>query len=222
LAQPRRRSGRSACAAWPVAMNDIAKRLKLTQRSRGCAGNDTSDGGMLDSASIVIVVAPTHGTAAVIDGKVRYTPASRYTGLDTFILLYGTIWARSRNLNSIDQNTGFADGGGGADHRAAGLWCAAVGFARERQTGPDNFVSAGAIRAVNPKVRSNDVWGNPGHSGRLRSTVKKLGPQKRLLCRRKASTLKQERQNSSSVCLSRVGAGCHGGARINVSARSTR
>ena len=45
-------------------------------------GNDLDPDG--DSLAIVIDTPPSHGTAVVQDGKIVYTPAAGYTGLDSF------------------------------------------------------------------------------------------------------------------------------------------
>ena len=98
----------------PVAMNDIASLDADTPIALDVLANDTSDGGMLDSASIVIVVAPTHGTAAVTDGKVRYTPASRYSGLDTFQYSVQDDLGTESNVATVSiEIQDSADGGGG-------------------------------------------------------------------------------------------------------------
>ena len=68
----------------PVATNDTANLTENQSATINVVANDTSSGGTLNAASIQIVVPPAHGTAAVSDGAVTYTPASGYSGLDTF------------------------------------------------------------------------------------------------------------------------------------------
>jgi hypothetical protein len=68
----------------PVAMNDTATVQANTSVMIAVLANDTSSGGTLDPTSIKIVVVPTHGTTSVSGGQVTYTPATGYTGLDTF------------------------------------------------------------------------------------------------------------------------------------------
>ncbi len=68
----------------PVATNDTATVQANSSVMIAVLANDTSSGGKLDPTSIKIVVAPTHGTASVSGGQVTYTPATGYTGLDTF------------------------------------------------------------------------------------------------------------------------------------------
>jgi hypothetical protein len=68
----------------PVAANDTATIPANQSATLNVLGNDTSDAGTLDSASINITVPPAHGTAVVTNGAVVYTPATGYSGLDTF------------------------------------------------------------------------------------------------------------------------------------------
>jgi hypothetical protein len=68
----------------PVAANDTATLPADQSATINVLANDTSAGGTLNPASISIVVAPTHGTAVVANGAVTYTPATGYSGLDTF------------------------------------------------------------------------------------------------------------------------------------------
>jgi hypothetical protein len=68
----------------PVAANDTGTVHANSNIVIAVLANDTSSGGTLDPTSIKIVVAPTHGAASVSGGQVTYTPATGYTGLDTF------------------------------------------------------------------------------------------------------------------------------------------
>jgi Bacterial Ig domain/FG-GAP-like repeat len=68
----------------PVAVNDTDTIQAGQAATINVLSNDTTDGGTLNSATIRIVVAPTHGTAVVSNGEVVYTPTSGYSGLDTF------------------------------------------------------------------------------------------------------------------------------------------
>jgi hypothetical protein len=78
--------------------------------------NDTSSGGTLDPASIKIVVAPTHGTAAVSAGQVTYTPAMGYTGLDTFQYSVQDNLGTTSNVATVSINVTAppSKGGGGS------------------------------------------------------------------------------------------------------------
>ncbi|HEX4151940.1 MAG TPA: Ig-like domain-containing protein, partial [Steroidobacteraceae bacterium] len=68
----------------PVAVNDTATLQANSSVMIAVLSNDTSSGGTLNTASIAIAVAPTHGTTVVSNGEVTYTPATGYSGLDTF------------------------------------------------------------------------------------------------------------------------------------------
>jgi Bacterial Ig domain/FG-GAP-like repeat len=68
----------------PVAANDTATLQANKSVTINVLANDTSVGGTLNPASITIVASPAHGTAVVTSGKVEYTPATGYSGLDTF------------------------------------------------------------------------------------------------------------------------------------------
>jgi hypothetical protein len=68
----------------PVATNDTLTGQENQNLTISILANDTSGGGTLNAASVLIVVAPTHGTAVLNNGIVTYTPANGYTGLDTF------------------------------------------------------------------------------------------------------------------------------------------
>jgi hypothetical protein len=77
--------------------------------------NDTSSGGTLDPTSIKIV-APTHGTASVSGGQVTYTPATGYTGLDTFQYTVQDNLGTTSNVATVSVNVTAppSKGGGGS------------------------------------------------------------------------------------------------------------
>ncbi len=70
----------------PVATNDVygaRKNVALTVAAPGVLGNDTDAGGF--SLSAVLVSGPAHGTVTLnADGSFTYTPATDYTGSDSF------------------------------------------------------------------------------------------------------------------------------------------
>jgi hypothetical protein len=68
----------------PVATNDTATIQANQSATLSVLANDTSAGGTLNPASINVVIPPAHGTAVVTSGAVVYTPATGYSGLDTF------------------------------------------------------------------------------------------------------------------------------------------
>jgi Bacterial Ig domain len=73
--------------------------------------------------SISIVVAPTHGTAAVANGAVTYTPATGYSGLDTFQYSVQDNLGTTSNVAtvSIDLTAPPSGGGGGGGGGALGF-----------------------------------------------------------------------------------------------------
>lgn len=68
----------------PVATNDLRTLSANQSVTLDVLANDTSNGGTLDPASILITVAPVHGTAVITNGKAVYTPAQGYKGVDAF------------------------------------------------------------------------------------------------------------------------------------------
>jgi hypothetical protein len=97
----------------PVANNDTAT-LQVNQSTTiNVLANDTSAGGTLDSASLTIVVAPTHGTAAVTNGTVQYTPTAGFSGLDTFQYSVRDNLGTPSNVATVSIDVTAASGGGG-------------------------------------------------------------------------------------------------------------
>ncbi|MEV6344439.1 Ig-like domain-containing protein [Actinoplanes sp. NPDC051851] len=68
--------------ALPVAVTDHAAVLAGGQVDVDVLANDTDANG--DELTIAAVGTPAHGTATLIDGKIRYVPADGFTGTDTF------------------------------------------------------------------------------------------------------------------------------------------
>jgi hypothetical protein len=69
----------------PVAVNDNAVTDKDTPAPINVISNDVSVLGAIDPASVQIVTPPIHGTlSSIFSGNVTYTPATGYTGPDTF------------------------------------------------------------------------------------------------------------------------------------------
>ena len=66
----------------PVAVDDTATTTENTAVTVDVVANDTDVDG--DALSVAGVTSPGHGTAVIHNGKVDYTPASSYTGADTF------------------------------------------------------------------------------------------------------------------------------------------
>ncbi len=100
----------------PVAANDTATLPANQAATISVLANDTSAGGTLSPASISIVVAPSHGTAEVANGAVTYTPATGYSGLDTFQYSVQDNLGTTSNVAtvSISLTAPPTGGGGGA------------------------------------------------------------------------------------------------------------
>jgi hypothetical protein len=100
----------------PVAANDTATLQANKSVMIAVLANDTSSGGTLDPASIKIVVAPTHGTAVVSSNDVTYTPATGYTGLDTFQYSVQDNLGTPSNVATVSMNVTAppSSGGGGS------------------------------------------------------------------------------------------------------------
>jgi Bacterial Ig domain/FG-GAP-like repeat len=108
----------------PVATNDTTTLQSNQSVTINVLSNDTSNGGTLNTASITVVVPPTHGTAAVMNGEVVYTPTSGYSGLDTFQYSVQDNLGTTSNVAtvSIDVTAPPHSGGGSLDGLAlAGL-----------------------------------------------------------------------------------------------------
>ena len=114
----------------PVAVNDTASLQANKSITINVLANDTSAGGTLNPASIKIVVSPTHGTAVVTNGEVGYTPATGYSGLDTFQYSAQDNLGTTSNVAtvSIEVTPPPSSGGGGGSVSLLDI-AALVGFA---------------------------------------------------------------------------------------------
>jgi hypothetical protein len=114
----------------PVAINDTATLQANKSITINVLANDTSAGGTLNPASIKIVVSPTHGTAVVTNAEVEYTPASGYSGLDTFQYSVQDNLGTTSNVAtvSIEVTPPPSSGGGGGSVSLLDI-AALVGFA---------------------------------------------------------------------------------------------
>jgi hypothetical protein len=98
-----------------VAANDTTTLQANQNVTINVLANDTSVGGTLNSASIKIVVPPAHGTAAVMNGEVVYTPTMGYSGLDTFQYSMQDNLGTASNVATVSiEVTALPKGGGGA------------------------------------------------------------------------------------------------------------
>ena len=66
----------------PMAADDSATTTENTAVTVDVLANDTDVDG--DTLSVSSVTAPAHGKAAIVSGKVKYTPTTFYTGPDSF------------------------------------------------------------------------------------------------------------------------------------------
>ena len=99
----------------PVAANETATLQANQNVTINVLANDTSAGGTLNPASITIVVPPAHGTAAVMNGEVVYTPTMGYSGLDTFQYSVQDNLGTTSNVATVSiEVTAPPSGGGGA------------------------------------------------------------------------------------------------------------
>ncbi|KAA3608898.1 MAG: hypothetical protein DWQ00_00145 [Candidatus Scalindua sp.] len=70
----------------PNAVDDVATTGEDTAFKIDLILNDTDADGIIDPATVAIIVGPTRGTAvARVDGAVDYTPPTGYTGQETFV-----------------------------------------------------------------------------------------------------------------------------------------
>lgn len=99
----------------PVAGNDAANLEEDQSATINVLANDTSDGGTIDTASISIASAPTHGTATVKNGEIVYVPTTGYLGTDTFQYSVKDNLGAPSNMAqvSVDVTAAPAAGGGG-------------------------------------------------------------------------------------------------------------
>ena len=68
----------------PVAANDATSVVAGSATVVNVVANDTDGDGTVDSSSVHIVSAPSHGTAAVGATGVTYTASAGYSGTDSF------------------------------------------------------------------------------------------------------------------------------------------
>jgi uncharacterized repeat protein (TIGR01451 family) len=68
----------------PVANDDSASTPANTATTIPVLGNDTDDNNSLDETSVTVTTPPNNGTTQVINGEVKYTPNTNFSGTDTF------------------------------------------------------------------------------------------------------------------------------------------
>ncbi len=68
----------------PDAVDDSATTNEDTFVDVDVLANDSDVNGNLNAASLSVATQPSNGTASVVGGQVRYTPASNFNGTDSF------------------------------------------------------------------------------------------------------------------------------------------
>ena len=68
----------------PVAIDDNATTNEDTNVTIDILANDEDSDGEIDTNSIKLIKAPTHGVAKIVNAKVVYTPSLNYSGEDSF------------------------------------------------------------------------------------------------------------------------------------------
>ncbi|MEH0153093.1 family 10 glycosylhydrolase [Limibacter armeniacum] len=68
----------------PVAQNDNASTNEGVAVNIDVLANDTDANNNIDASTLVVVSAPSNGTASVVSGQVQYSPTAGYTGSDSF------------------------------------------------------------------------------------------------------------------------------------------
>ena len=106
----------------PVASSDTASLQANQNAAINVLANDKSDGGTLDTASVIITAPPAHGTAVVSNGGVLYTATAGYSGSDTFQYSVRDNLGAPSNVAtvSIDVAAPPSTGGGGGSGSTAG------------------------------------------------------------------------------------------------------
>ena len=94
----------------PVAVDDSAATQEDTPVTVDVLGNDGDDGGPV-LAGVEVVIAPSHGTAVVVEGgAVTYTPSADWHGTDTFT------YRVADEAASVGHGNGHDRRGGGQRH----------------------------------------------------------------------------------------------------------
>ena len=86
----------------PIANDDIVSVAMDTSVSYSVVRNDTDVDNNLDPASVVIVSAPGSGTAsATVEGRIEYTPASGFLGMDSLTYTVADDFGEVSNLATV-------------------------------------------------------------------------------------------------------------------------
>lgn len=128
----------------PVANTDIATTFVNVSVTINSLSNDAAGivGGLLVPASVIVSVAPLHGTATVnpVTGAVNYTPAANFTGMDT--LTY-TVWDNTEPVS----------------FSATAIQVIKVEPAADANTtkAADDYVNGAANTPITGNVKTNDI-----------------------------------------------------------------
>ena len=89
--------------------------------------NDTDADSLPADLSVSIAAAPAHGTAVIVGGAIRYTPASGYSGGDTFQYRLIDELGRNSNAATVTITVNAAPGTGGGGGGGGGACCGSDG-----------------------------------------------------------------------------------------------
>lgn len=113
----------SSLSRAPVARSDSVTTTKATAVAIDVAANDFDPDGALDSGSLAIKTGPGNGTATVdtaADGTATYTPASGFTGTDSFTYTVRDAAGLESNVATVTVNVRAAPSEGGGGSRGNG------------------------------------------------------------------------------------------------------
>jgi ELWxxDGT repeat protein len=105
----------------PVAANDSLSAIAGTASTVNVAANDTDSDGTVDSSSVHIVSAPSHGTVTVGPSGISYTANVSYSGTDSFTYTVTDNQAAVSNAGTVTVTvTAAASPGSGGGKKGGG------------------------------------------------------------------------------------------------------
>ncbi|WP_343691685.1 Ig-like domain-containing protein, partial [Chitinophaga sp.] len=94
----------------PVAVNDSLTVVANTPLDIDVLANDSAGTSTFETGSVTIIDQPTHGSVVVnSNGTITYTPATGYTGDDTFTYQVKTADGKTTNIATVRISTSFAE-----------------------------------------------------------------------------------------------------------------